>query len=88
MPQVFEKNGAGEGNRTLVISLEGIGASRDTNAYSDIYKLSDHFETKPLIGAVRTSASAFRILTGTEGETIIEGYNVQPVSACVGKGAA
>jgi hypothetical protein len=23
MPQVFEKNGAGEGNRTLVISLEG-----------------------------------------------------------------
>jgi len=23
MPQVLEKNGAGEGNRTLVISLEG-----------------------------------------------------------------
>ena len=79
MPQVFEKNGAGEGNRTLVISLEGIGASRDTNAYSDIYKLSDHFETKPSIRAVRTSASALRILInmpfaldGTEGETIVE----------------
>jgi hypothetical protein len=27
-------------------------------------------------------------LDGTEGETIIEGYNVQSVSACVGKGAA
>jgi hypothetical protein len=27
MPQVFEKNGAGEGNRTLVISLEGIRKS-------------------------------------------------------------
>jgi hypothetical protein len=51
LPQI----GAGEGNRTLVISLEGIGASRDTNAYSDIHKLFDDFETKPLIGAVRTS---------------------------------
>jgi hypothetical protein len=42
--------------------LEGIGASRDTNAYSDVCKLSDYFETEPLIGAVRTSASALRIL--------------------------
>jgi hypothetical protein len=62
--------GAGERNRTAVISLEGIGVSRDTKAYSDIYKLLDHFETKPLIGAVRISArTASAVLQDANGSS-------------------
>ena len=52
--QVLEKVGAGEGNRTLVISLEGIGALYDLNAPSDKSARSDTFERKRLIGPVRT----------------------------------
>src|SRR5262249_7679899 len=48
------KNGAGEGNRTLVISLEGVRADRFCNADSDTTALFGRFDSKRLIDAVRT----------------------------------
>ena len=51
--------GAGEGNRTLVISLEGIGPPSPYQPRSDKGALNDPFERKRLFPAVRTS--------GTEG---------------------
>jgi hypothetical protein len=42
-----------ERNRALVISLEGLGAFRCNNAYSDKRALFDAFEPKRVIGAVR-----------------------------------
>jgi hypothetical protein len=45
--------GAGEGNRTLVISLEGTGASSDFNARSDKQALIGILDPKQLVGAVR-----------------------------------
>jgi hypothetical protein len=56
MSQAIEKIGAGEGNRTLVISLEGIGRSSIYQARSDIWALIGPFERKPLFAAVRTTA--------------------------------
>jgi hypothetical protein len=47
--------GAGEGNRTLVISLEVTWALSDFNARSDNWALIGHFERKRLFAAVRTA---------------------------------
>jgi hypothetical protein len=50
----LERSATGaERNRALVISLEGLGAFRCNNAYSDKRALFDAFEPKRVIGAVR-----------------------------------
>jgi hypothetical protein len=46
--------GAGEGNRTLVISLEDIRELQSLNAHSDKTALKRRFDHKQLISPVRT----------------------------------
>ena len=57
MPQVLEKIGAGEGNRTLVISLEGARARRSFKAYSDNSTLSGASDPKREFSSVRTATA-------------------------------
>ena len=52
------KAGAGERNRTAVISLEGIGPLGPYQALSDKWALKDPLERKRLISAVRTTEAA------------------------------
>jgi hypothetical protein len=54
MRQVLEIIGAGEGNRTLVISLEGWRAARVFKANSDKLPGFEAIESQRLISAVRT----------------------------------
>jgi hypothetical protein len=63
---VIEKIGAGEGNRTLVISLEGTRTPRECNAHSDKSALSGPIERKRQIGAVRTRPVNYRPLPENE----------------------
>ncbi|MFZ1152018.1 MAG: hypothetical protein WAR76_20170, partial [Xanthobacteraceae bacterium] len=54
--QRIEEAGAGEGNRTLVISLEGFYPVSNFNSYSDKSAPYRQVEAKQLIRLVRTSA--------------------------------
>ena len=56
MRQPIEIIGAGEGNRTLVISLEGVGTLCDFTAHSDKSAPFGPFESKRVFGAVRMAA--------------------------------
>jgi hypothetical protein len=58
MRQSIESIGAGEGNRTLVFSLEGFRRLNTFNARSDKNALSAPIEPKRLFGAVRMMARA------------------------------
>jgi hypothetical protein len=51
---IDERVGAGEGNRTLVFSLEGIRLFELFQAYSDKRARFEPIERKSIIGAVRT----------------------------------
>ena len=59
------KVGAGEGNRTLVISLEGVRAFGAFNAFSDKNRLSGPFEPKREFAAVRTLARCADLTAAT-----------------------
>jgi hypothetical protein len=52
--QVFEKVGAGEGNRTLVFSLEGLRRLKPYNACLDKTTLTCPIDPKPISVAVQT----------------------------------
>jgi hypothetical protein len=67
--------GAREGNRTLVISLEGVGALCDRNARSDKCALFDTFESKCIIGAVRMCSAHFAATQRTECLTSFQDRN-------------
>ena len=54
MTQAIEKIGAGEGNRTLVFSLEGVERASNINASSDNAPPTRTIVTKRLFGFVRT----------------------------------
>jgi hypothetical protein len=72
MLEVLENIGAGEGNRTLVFSLEGFRRLKPINARSDKWPLLVRYEPKRLFGAVRMTARSQAITVATTTTIIIK----------------
>jgi hypothetical protein len=65
MLEVLENVGAGEGNRTLVFSLEGFRRLKPINARSDKWPLLVRYEPKRLSDPVRMTARSQAIPVAT-----------------------